>query len=154
MSSVNSAMTDPFSPDVDRRIFSVFHQSRPLRYDPAVLSRRLNRAEREHGVTYNGLREASARLVEAMRETTTPDHQIEAERIAEGYAKLGYATFDVKPIAEDPAHGWTEAEVMQRLQEYVRWEAEIRGKPDGWQPSSTPTAGPLASSSTTPPTGA
>lgn len=145
----------PFDPEeillgqaAERRIFKLADPTGGgLLYDPSVVNGRIAEAERD-GESYRDLFQALESARQAAEDGTPPDDPgllAEQRRVVRGFARLGYAAFDRKPLAEDQRGGWTEAEAMGCLFAYMAWEASLRGKPAGSPPSSPPTDGLLAS---------
>lgn len=142
-------MSDPSTeihpyPETERRIFRLELPGRsPLYYDPAPVARRLDAAEHDHR-SYNDLVASLRRHAEAIGHGTPADDPSLLRAIATDkadLAKLGFVAFEAPPLDPQTGEGWTEADAIEAVHAYVRWEAELRGKPDGSPNTSTPSAG-------------
>jgi hypothetical protein len=117
-------------PGADRRIFSLADPlGGTLRLDPAEVSRRIDRAEDDEATSFSALRETLARVAGAVEDGTPRDDPgvaRERRRAMRGFARLGHAAFERRPFGEDPGAGWTEAEAIEALFAFVKWESALR----------------------------
>ena len=137
-------MSESYYTEEERLIF----RHRGAAHDPAVLWRSFRDAQSDTGVDFDELRKTCA-AAEAARKSEADLAKSEGrepvfdEALAEleadatrSIADLGRRMFGQKPLQPDGS-GWTEAEGLRAILEYLRWQEELRLKLDA-PPSGSP----------------
>ena len=131
-------MSESFYTEEERLIYRYMGAA----YDPAVLWRNFRQAQRDLGVDFDELRKICVSAAESRRATEAgeqPFDEAMADLAADAersISELGRRMFGQAPLQPDGS-GWTESEGLRALLDYLRWQEELRLKPEA-PPSGSP----------------
>lgn len=153
-------MTDTGTkPATDRRIYHwKDDRGQDCRSDPMTLSRRFHQALKEFDVDYARVR-ADLAVGAAINDLLMASEKDKMETILHGLesngqlAKVAYHVFEVPPISRHEEGGWTEAEAIDALMSFFKWEDELAGESGSSQSTPKPSDSAGCPSSSTIATG-
>jgi hypothetical protein len=130
-------MSDLYT-EKERFIFSYRDRGEEKFADPMALWRAFRRAQRDLGVDYGEL----VREGRSLQDTDLSDQALaeRMDRAIEQMADIGRAVFGKAKLSEDGS-GWTDAEALASLDQFLIWQDNLQGKAETSPSSSTSTAG-------------